>query len=455
MKDNKIEKTSIKLARIIEEGSEEGIALQKAISKYADSLRLDKFKNITLPTFNFPTTNIDNIYNKIKEDFLSFKKINFSDNFKEKFGLNSPFYKEQERFNEHIQELSLVFLNFQEKVKSEFKNLPKSSETKTKGIFEYNLTNFILTNIKLNNIKEIQNNLKNKLDRNKTYEYKESENIQMAYQFANNLNDCFLYFNHLLINIAIILGDKSPSLYGAKEDEHTNIKVDNINQILENLINKNEVHNLDELNKIKDFLQEFKKKINDHVGADGKANNVQKIINKVIENEKDENEKQKLKSVKNYFSVLEVIIRNFYSHGWLDIFPLISLQSSHLYPILNLGYNLDEQQQIKIHVNIFNDELYEKSLDYLSKQKGFEKMIDINNDISHIFENYTLDTELARSFLRKISNSCGKSIQLTQFPEKIIIYSKEKDLPNIILSEDEIFNQMNVFLEILNNQTFL
>lgn len=438
--------------RYIDENSVEGIFINKEVSKYIDSMQIQSLRNLNLLKLYSSEENIDEIYNKIKNSLTLNSNLILSEKLQEQLGKKSEFYKKTESFLKHMEKLSLAMHDYKKNIEDELKKLPKSSGTKNKGCFDYKLKEYNLTNPKLHSIKETQRQLRKKLNRNKSHKFKDSENIEMSYQFASNLNECFLYFNNILINVSIVLGDKSPSLYGAKEDENSNNKINNINSTLQGLLDKNDTTNVEELQKIQEFLEEFKKKINEHIGADGNANNVQKIIKKVIENENDEENIKKLYDIKNYFSILEVIVRNFYSHGWLDIFPLISLKTTNLYPILNLGYHFDNDKQIKIHINIFDDELYVDSLNYLAKQKGFDNMVDINNNISQLFDTYTLDTELTRSFLRRVSTSCVKNIVLKEFPEEIIVYGNLKEMPKIILSEEEIFKKINIFLEILDHQ---
>lgn len=339
---------------------------------------------------NIPLVNLSSVLSEsikiINDNFLNLEKsLKTIELFKPD---NITFTKEQ--FNRLIKGLELREKEIHKSV---------SAKTKTLNKFDFNLILIQIvspqTNILMNDLKILRNKLHNKRD----VEY--SENVEMAYEFASNLNEIFIYFNNFLLKTIVELNIPY-DIYGKES------------------------------------------------GQD--SNNVQKMLKKIINEVKSSEIRDKLKEIKRYFSLLEVIIRHFYSHGWLNIFPLICLQNINLWDGFSLQYKIsgEDRGATDISLKFFDIDKFEKELEDLFEQYFNEK------DVIKFFENYTINKfeinkiNMMRNFLRKISLSEGiKKHKYCGFPNEIHIYNVDNNEP-LILSEEKSFEQINKFIEIID-----
>lgn len=306
--------------------------------------------------------------------------------------------------------------------KEEYFHNHLSSITSTNNSFNYNIKLVESKNSKINDIFECFNILKERLDLKKINKY--NNNIVMLHDFISNLNDCFAYLNNALIKLRIADSSETISneLYGANE--------------------KN--------------------------GENGNRNDVNRFLNWLEYIESREKEKNNLREVKIYFHVFAMLIRNYYSHGWLDIFKTIAL--NYEIPNMYLSYNIIDKKDYyicgnKITVkeadmilNIWDAEVILEDLFYLENKSTLDKLKTEEDGLEHLkkygfgqynYEQLVFSKEKSRALLRKLSTNKIENIEFKNYPQKIIIFSDDKNYNNIEISEEDFFQKLNCLISLI------
>lgn len=364
--------------------------------KKLQMLSKNVIETITRECMNVPFNNLSTVVDQAMKN-MNFQFGNIGKQF-ENIKIWQPENQEiiQKHLNRLIKDLDLR----REDVRNSI-----SAKTQICDNFEFNVLLKKATNPNVNNwLKELQI-LNNKLHNKKTIKY--TDNVEMALEFASHLNETFIYFNNLLLKLITDL-DIPYDIYG----KSTELSED--------------------------------------------SNNVQIMLKKLINETESEIIKEKLKEIKRYFSLLEVMIRNFYSHGWLDIFPLICLENANLWQNFSLRYKLSGKQNESVNMSLkfFNIEKFEKELDDIFTKHV--KPDELEQEMEKFLENYRINdfeidrVNMMRSFLRKISLSAEvKNYKYIGFPKEIHIYNVETSVP-LILSEEKAFEQINNFIDVID-----
>lgn len=261
-------------------------------------------------------------------------------------------------------------------------------------------------------------------------EIKYDDNVVMVHDFICYLNDLFLYLNNSLINLKI------------KDASHTE-----------------EFFGVDAKNK--------------NGGRDSYHNNLKNFLKWINNLNLTEAEKTNMHKLKTFFSLYENVIRNFYSHGWLDIFKLLALdtdtQDSALF---YLSYEIDKNKLIKRINNGKEEEIENKNFDQASLKIVIWEAEEFLNDINslqqekleniEIMRKYKISTpsveeiilsqEMARPFLRTVStNPKYQNIVPSNYPDKIRIFSTAPEYPNVEISEESFFEYAKILILIIES----
>ncbi len=282
-----------------------------------------------------------------------------------------------------------------------------NSNPKYYNYFFYELFLGESKSIKINEIFENFNILIERLNLKKKNKYK--DNKIMLYDFISNLNDCCMYLNNSLIMLRMSEKDitYTPLIFG------------------------------------------ISKKSDD--GRDGVANNIKNYLD-WIEKKIEIQDIEQFQEIKNYFLVCQNIIRNFYSHGWLKIFPFITLSIANKEKdlcYLYLTYEIEESsKELVLNLNIHKHSvLYDEIKKMQLELKNNEKLRYLEEKP---YDSIKITQELSRPLLRMLSTDKRfNDLQYKDYPYQIIIFSENDKLKNIIICEEMFFNKINELIIIL------
>lgn len=395
-------------------------AYKELMGKIADidhkfKLQMNSLKDVVTNNLSFVLKDLSSIGESVNK---------YSTEITDKLTLNQDIFKPKidfEQFQQNFQD-NFPTKEFRENYEILIKNIKemadyvkrhRSAQTQLNSGFRYIISFNKSKFSEINNTFRNLNLLKSRLELKKNNDYK-NENILMLHEFVSNLNDCFIYLNNSLINLRI------------KEKTFTTL------------------------------LFGIDKKSKD--GRNGVANNVTQFLKWILTLETDPKKKNKIKEIINYFNAFEILIRNYYSHGWLDIFHLLALDiKGKKDPLFYLSYDIqiktnkkgEAEEEFNLKLNIWDAEEFIDEIEYLDKDGIITESIKLD---CNILEQLVLSQEASRPLLRKLStNEKYTNIEVENYPSKIIIYSDQDAKDDISICEESFVEKVNELISIIDD----
>jgi hypothetical protein len=299
----------------------------------------------------------------------------------------------------------------------------KSVITSKNNFFEYNFSVYESKFESTRNCFKNLHILNSRLENKKKEKY--NSNILMVHEFISALNDSFIYLNDCLLKLRVIdktkKKDFSNYLFGISKD------------------NKE--------------------------GRDSSANNIVQLINWLISIEDLALNKINLKTLKNFFTIYQTLIRNFYSHGWLDIFPLICLDidNEQNFSMFSLNYQYikknNEDENVELCISMLESHNFKESIIDLEKSSSSESLLKTDEEIIAKYLSVLNETQqlilpqtISRALLRKISNeTVYLNLKLENFPKKITIFAQDDLNPDIDISIESFNASLNDLIKIIDS----
>jgi hypothetical protein len=365
------------------------------------SFTLKDLSSLADKSFTRNSSEINEYLNLTKDIFKP--KIDF-EQFQQNFQKNFPtkeFQLSYEIFIKNIRDMA------------DYVKEHRSAQTQINDHFDYTISFNESKFPEISNTFKNLNLLKSRLELKKNNNYK-NKNILMVHDFISNLNDCFIYLNNSLINLRIKEKTFTTLLFGVDK-------------------------------KSKD-------------GRDGVANKVTKFLRWILTLETNLEKRNKIKEIINYFNAFEILIRNYYSHGWLDIFPLLALDiKGKREPLFYLSYDIqiktnkkgEKEEEFNLKLNIWDAEEFIDEIEFLDKDGEITESIKLN---CNILEQLVLSQEASRPLLRKLStNEKYTNIEVENYPRNIIIYSDQDEKNDISICEESFVEKVNELISIIDD----